>query len=174
MAIESFDDVLREVRDHPEWQAQLRSIVLTDELRQVPETVGTLAAAQRDAQAQLLALTEQVGGLAAQTVTLTQGLAALTQQFAQRLERLVEAQERTEVRLQGLAEQVSVIAQRADRAIGYLVEQQYRSKAHAYFQRIATRLHVLTPEELDTMLDAAITDDVLQAWQAEQVRWADA
>lgn len=42
MAIESFEDVLRELRDHPEWQAQLRSIVLTDELRQVPETVGTL------------------------------------------------------------------------------------------------------------------------------------
>lgn len=66
---------------------------------------------------------------------------------------------------------MSVIAQRADRAIGYLVEQQYRSKAHAYFQRIARRLHVLTPEEL---LDAALAGGTLEVWQAEQVRWADA
>lgn len=125
-----------------------------------------------------------MGGLAAQTGTLTQGLAALTQglaalvqrvdELAQRLERLAEAQERTEVRLQGLAEQVSVIAQHADGGIGYLVEQQYRSKAHAYFQRIARRLHVLTPEELDALLDAALADHTLQAWQAEEVRWADA
>lgn len=90
MAIESFDDVLRQLRDHPEWQAQLRSIVLTDELREVPETVGALAVAQRDTQAQLLALTEQVSGLAQRVDAV-----ALT------LERLAEAQERTEVRLQG-------------------------------------------------------------------------
>lgn len=42
-----------------------------------------------------------------------------------------------------------------------------------YFQRIQ-RLHVLTPEELDTLLDGAMADELLESWQAEELRWADA
>lgn len=156
LAIDSFEDLLDQLHAHPEWSDRLRAVVLTERLLQLPdivaglaEQVRGLAEAQRGMQAQLAALTERVDALAA-------------------------AQETTEVRLQGLTEQVSKVATRADRAIGYLLELQYRSRAHAYLQRIARRLHVLTGEELDDLLEPALEAGTVSSFEAEHVRWADA
>lgn len=160
MAIESFEDILEGLRTNPTWLSQLRALVLTEELLALPATVAALVEGQRDLQQALTELTLRVD--------------ALTARVDEGIKSLLAAQETTEVRLQGLAEQLSAVSIRTDRAIGFMVEQQYRQKAHAYFQTIARRLKVLGPEEIDILLDTAMDAGQIQDWEAEQIRWADA
>lgn len=162
-SIESFDDLMAQLETHPEWLHRLRVLVLTDELTALPERVAQLAAAQQGMQQVLEQLIGEV-----------RRLAEGQRQLIQRVDALAQAQETTEVRLQGLTEQLSIVAARADRAIGFLVEQQYRQKAHAYFQTIATRIRVLSAREIDELLEPAVEEGAITAHEASEVRWSDA
>ena len=163
MAIERFDDLIEMLQTHPEWRQQLRQLVLTDELIGLPDLVAELVGAQRQSQQQLSALTERMGQLVVRM-----------DQLVVRMDQLAEAQATTEARLQGLAAQLSRVADRTDAAYGYIVELRYRQRAHAYFQRIARRIHVLSGEELDDLLEPAIEQGVLAEQEAGQVHLADA
>lgn len=162
-SIESFDDLMAQLETHPEWLHRLRALVLTDELTALPERVAQLAAAQQGMQQVLEQLIGEV-----------RRLAEGQRQLIERVDALAQAQETTEVRLQGLTEQLSIVAARADRAIGFLVEQQYRQKAHAYFQTIATRIRVLSAREIDELLEPAVEEGAITAHEASEVRWSDA
>lgn len=155
-SIESFDDLLEQLETHPEWRQRLRAVVLTDELTALPERVAELATVLDRTQQTLARLAEG------------------QRQLIERVESLAQAQETTEVRLQGLTEQLSIVAVRADRAIGFLVEQQYRQKAHAYFQTIATRIRVLSALQIDELLEPAVEGGQITAHEASEVRWSDA
>jgi len=170
MAIESVEQLLTELREHPEWRERVRAVVLGERQTILPEVVDRLAQSQERTQRQVDALVE------AQQRTQQQldQLAGRVDALAERMDRLVEAQETTEVRLQGLAEQLSTVAGRADRAIGYLMEQQYRGKAHAYFQTLARRIRMVSLDRLDDLLDAALADGSITELEAGEVRWADA
>jgi uncharacterized protein YoxC len=223
MAIRSFEELMEGLRANPSWQAQMRAVLLGDEVLGLPAAVAALTGRVDDVAGQMATLTQRVDtltqrvddlagrvdaltqqvdtltqrvddlagrvdALTQRVDTLTQRVDDLTQQIAvltrrldafiehidERLSALVTAQETTEARLQGLAEQLSAVSVRADRAIGYMLELQYRGKAHAYFQTIARRIRVLDPEELDSLLDAALEAGQIEGWEAEQVRWADA
>jgi hypothetical protein len=45
--IRDFYDVVRALDAHPEWRADLRRLILTDELLALPEQIGLSAAAER-------------------------------------------------------------------------------------------------------------------------------
>jgi uncharacterized protein YoxC len=202
MAIGSFEELLDGLRGNPGWQAQLRALLLTDELLALPAAVAGLVDGQREMQraiatlherdealwqalAQLTRRVDQLGERVDQLGERVDQLGERVDQLGERVDQLarrivegmaalIAAQETTEVRLQGLAEQLSAVSIRTDRAIGYMLEQQYRGKAHAYFQTIARRMKVLGPEEVDLLLDAALDAGQIEPWEAEQVRWADA
>lgn len=142
------DDLLRLLRERPEWRAALRREVLTDELLALPETTAVLVG--------------HVG-------TLAERMDALTQ----RMDALIAAQERTEQRLAGLVEQVSGMATRLDGVVGYVVERRYHDRAHAYFSTLARRIHVLQPDELEDILEAALAAGQLDERAAQEVRLAD-
>jgi len=163
MAIESFEELLRQLRARPEWREQLRVVVLSEQLLALPGIVSELAAAQLRTETELGQLIERVDALAERMDALTE-----------RVDALVDAQDRTEARMAGLVEQLSLLGGRLDRAIGYLVEQQYRGKAHAYFQTIARRIHVLTADELEDLLERAMKSGAIDEYQAREIRWADA
>jgi hypothetical protein len=61
--IRDFHEVIRLLEAHPEWQAELRRVILTDDLLRLPEQVQALVAVQRRTEEQLLALTKQVATL---------------------------------------------------------------------------------------------------------------
>jgi hypothetical protein len=61
---DEFHDLLRLVESHPEWRAELRRLVLTNELLALPEQIGVLTE-------QMTALTAQVTSLARSVQTLT-------------------------------------------------------------------------------------------------------
>ena len=73
-----FHDLIRLIEAHPEWRAELRRLVLTDELLALPQQVGvlthevtTLAATEQHLAEQMTALTVQGTALARSVQTLT-------------------------------------------------------------------------------------------------------
>ncbi len=156
---DDFHTLVRMVEDHPEWRADLRRLLLTDEL---------------------LLLPEQMVQFRAQTELQFQELrGAIT--------RLVEAQQRTEARVEALAEaqlqtetQIATLVEAGQKLVtdvgtlkGMSLEYEYRSKVFAYFSRVINRPHVLGPDELATLLSDAVDAGVLSDTQAHEISLAD-
>ena len=139
--VDAFHDLIRLVEAHPEWRAELRRLVLTDELLALPEQVGaltrevtTLATTQQRLAEQMTALTIQVTALARSVQTLTDDMGDLK---------------------------------------GRNLEADYRTKGPAYFGRLIRRPHVLTSDELVTLLEDAREHGVLSDAEVQELYDAD-
>ncbi|HLG72129.1 MAG TPA: hypothetical protein VK009_17060 [Chloroflexota bacterium] len=150
--VDDFQDLLRLLEQHPEWRAELRRQVLSEELLGLPELVLQLAD-RVDQLAEAERRTEE------RLDTLTMRLDALTM----RVDALAQAQERTEQRIEALADQVGTLADRmgtmADRLgsiEGDLLEWRFEKFAAAYFSRLARRLRVVDRSTLADALDEAV------------------
>jgi hypothetical protein len=124
---DEFHDLLRLVESHPEWRAELRRLVLTDELLALPEQIGVLTE-------QMTALTAQVTSLARSVQTLTDDVGNLK---------------------------------------GRSLEADYRTKGPAYFGRLIRRPHVLTSDELVTLLEDAHEHGVFSDAEIQELYDAD-
>ncbi|MCS7157958.1 MAG: hypothetical protein N0A16_09550 [Blastocatellia bacterium] len=254
--VKDFRDLVRILEKHPEWQAELRRLILTEELLALPGLVRELADAQRQVVEQLLILGQQVRALAEIQQRTEERISALEEQVralaeaqrrteervstleeqvralaeAQRrteeqVHALAEAQRRTEERVSTLEEQVRALAeaqrrteeqiralaeaqQRAEEQIralaeaqrhaderiklltdrmadvqGRVLEWRYREHAHAYFDDLLRRIHVLSTQELANLLDEPMARGALSRAERKEIlmsdivlrgrRWAD-
>ncbi|NIO70388.1 MAG: hypothetical protein GTN71_15520 [Anaerolineae bacterium] len=167
--VEDFFDLARLLEQRPEWRAELRRLLLPDEVLSLPQTVQALAG-------QVQALAEEVRALAEAQRRTEEQVAAL-----------VEAQRRIEEQIAALAEaqtaltsDVQLLTKRVDslsQDVGYLkgitLELRYRDRAPAYFRRLARRLRVLAAHELDTLLDEAVQAGKLAESEADEIMEAD-
>jgi len=117
--VNDFPDLLRLLAEHPQWQVELRNLILHDEFLALPQVVRELAEAQRELAEAQRRTEQRVEGLAEaqrRTEQRVEELAEAQRRTEQRVEELAEAQRRTEQRVEELAE-----AQRAlGRAFGQL------------------------------------------------------
>ncbi|MBS1251912.1 MAG: hypothetical protein MAG451_00946 [Anaerolineales bacterium] len=162
--VTEFHDLVGILEAHPEWQQELRRLVLTGELLALPEIVRDLAQAQQRTEQRL------------------DELAQAQQRTEQRLERLeetvqalAEAQQRTEERLQSLIESVQILTRRVEGLtddVGTLkeiaLEQKYRENAPAYFGGPTfRRVRALPTYEVANLLEDAIERGDL-TWEERQ------
>jgi hypothetical protein len=124
---DEFHDLIRLVESHPEWRAELRRLVLTDELLALPEQVGVLTE-------QMTTLTVQVTALARSIQTLTDDVGEIK---------------------------------------GRSLEADYRTKGPAYFGRLIRRPHVLTSDELVTLLEDTREHGVFSDAEIQELYAAD-
>lgn len=143
--VEEFRDLVRLVEAHPEWRADLRRLVLTDELLLLPQQVAELRVRSE-------------------------------QQFQE----LTEAQRRTEDQLTILTVQVTSLARSVERLTddvgelkGKMLEMDYRTKGPAYFSRVVRRPHVLTSDEVVTLVESAREHGMLSDAEAQELYDAD-
>jgi hypothetical protein len=140
---------------HPEWRAEVRRLVLTDELLALPDLVRELAEAQKRTEQRVEELVE------AQKRT------------ELRVQELAQAQGRAEQRmdrLEGAMAELVQVQQRmwADlsRLKGQGLEHQYARKAASYLGRWLRRVRVVLPGALDaateSQLETRLTLDELQ------------
>jgi cell division protein FtsB len=146
--VQDLHDFVALVTQHPEWRAELRRLVLTEELLELPQIVRDLAEAQQRTEQQVAQLTQQV----------TQ----LTQQVAQ----IVEALRRTERQIVRLQDDVGGLK-------GMALEQRYRTHAFAYLSRLVRRTHVLTDDELVALLEEAVARGALSEDGMDEIGRAD-
>jgi hypothetical protein len=75
--VEEFRDLVRILEERPEWRAELRRLVLTDEILTLPELVRALVEAQRRTEEQVAALVEAQRHTEERVTTLEERVAAL-------------------------------------------------------------------------------------------------
>src|SRR5439155_12375297 len=171
--VEDFNDLVRILEEKPEWRAALRRQVLTDELLALPEQVASLRAeterrfqelieAQRRTDAQLAALTGQVTELV-DAQRRTDG------QIAE----LIEAQKRTDGQIVELTQVVRTLVDDVGELKGDALENRYRNRVFAYFGRLLRRAHVLSPDELTSLLEEAVDSGALSEAEADEVALVD-
>src|SRR5262249_61466450 len=146
--VQDFHDLVALLTQHPEWRAEIRRLVLTEELLALPQIVRDLAEAQQRTEQQVAQLTQQV--------------AQLTQQVAQ----IVEAQRRTEWQIVRLQDDVGELK-------GIVLEQRYRTHAMAYFSRLLRRMHAITDDELVALLEEAVARGELSEEGMDEIARAD-
>jgi hypothetical protein len=146
--VEDFEDLLRLLEQHPDWRAQLRRQVLSDEVLQLPEIVGQLAG-------RVDQLGERVEQLAAAQRKTEELLDALTGQVAT------------------LADRIGTMADRLGSIEGDLLEWRFERYAPAYFSRLARRLRVVDRSALADVLDDAVDAGTLSEPEREDALRAD-
>ncbi|MCS6924643.1 MAG: hypothetical protein NZ578_01955 [Candidatus Binatia bacterium] len=209
--VDEFHDLLRLLQERPEWRAELRRVVLTDELLALPvqvaefraeterrfqelaqaqarteQRVEALAQAQARTEKHVAALAEaqarteeQVQALSTRVTQLAEAQARTeekVQALSTRVTQLAEAQARTEIQLTALAEQVAKLAQRLEGLTievgelkGMQLEADYRVKGHAYFSRLVRRPHVLSADEVTTLVEDAQDRGILSEAEAREL-----
>jgi hypothetical protein len=189
--IHDLRDLIQLLEQHPEWRAEVRRLVLTEELLALPELVRGLAEGQRQMQEDLRTL----AAAQARTEERLEALAAAQARTEERLETLVAAQARTNERLEALAaaqgrtedrqsriEEVvgnhTASLRRLENDVGRLkgsdLERSYRERPIAYFSGVIRRARALTPDQLQGLLDQAVAGGRLTEDEADDVMLADA
>ena len=181
--LKDFQDVIRVLEEHPEWQAELRRVLLTKDFLTLPEQVSRLTesvhelvAAQTRTEQRLNTLTEQVAMLTeAQTRT------------EQRLNSLAEAQARTEQQLSALTtqikdltEQVTVLTKTTQSLVddmgkvkGVGLETRLRLSGSPFFGVVLRKPAVLSRGEVTDLLDEAESQGQLTPTEMREVQLAD-
>ena len=126
--VEEFRDLVRILEEKPEWRAELRRLVLTEELLSLPEQVAALRA-ETERRFQEMAAT--VDKLAGEVAKLEVGMGDL-----------VKTQKRLIIDVADLK--------------GERLERRYRERAPAYFGGLIRRARALTTEDLDELLEPAV------------------
>ena len=140
--ISDLNDLLRILREQPEWLAEVRRVLLTDELLKLPDLVRELVEAQRRTDERLAEFQQRIER---QMAEFQQRIERQMAEFQQRIEQqMAEFQQRTDQRFAELAEaqrrtdeRLAEFQQRTEEQIGELkgtlLEMDYRAKVGAIF-----------------------------------------
>jgi hypothetical protein len=153
--VEDFHDLIALLAQHPEWRAELRRHVLSDELLSLPALVQQLAEAQTRAEARL------------------EGVEARLEGVETRLSRLEAAIVRLEGAVEALVDAQGSMDTRLGRVEGTILEIQYARRAPAYFGAIARRLRVVETGPLADLLDDAVEEGRLTGEERDTIMLAD-
>ncbi len=178
--IQDFHDLVRLLEAHPEWRAELRRLVLSEELLRLPElvqqlieahrraeerldrleaTVAQLVEAQHKAEERLQHVEERLDRLEATVAQLIEAQRKAEERLQRaeaRLERVEKRLEHVEIRLDGVEKRLEKTEDRLSKVWGGFLESRYRERAHAYFAPILSRIRVLSSEQLVQLLDEAL------------------
>lgn len=178
--VEDFSDLIRILKERPDWRDDLRRQVLTEELLALPSQVAELRASTEQRFQELAAAQARTG---ARLEALTQaqarteaGLEALVQAQARteaKVSALAVVQTRVEVQIENLTQSVQTLNDSVGELKGITTELEYRTKARAYFGRFLRRLHVLSSDEVAGLLDDAVDGGALSEGQADDFASAD-
>ena len=162
--VHDFHDLVVLLEQHPEWQAELRRLILTKDILELPEivqkisiTIQELAEAQKRTEESLNKLTARVDKLSERVDELAEAqkrteeslnkLTARVDKLSERVDELAEAQKRTEESLNKLTARVDKLSERVDE----LAEAQKRTEES--LNKLTTRVDKLS-ERVDELAEA--------------------
>ena len=199
--VEDFHDLVQLLEDRPEWRAEMRRLVMSDEYLAVPEQIAELQRQTAEQQSQTAELQRQVAELQRQVAELQRQVAELQRQVAE-LQRQVAELQRQVAELERKVEQLQIEVAELRRDLEQLridmerrfgqvqvrldqlttdvaqlkgdnLERRYREHAYSYFGRLIHKSRVIGKQQLFEMLDEAVEHGVLSQGDREQVGWAD-
>ena len=146
--VEDFHDLIELLGQRPEWRADLRRLVLSDDLLELPALVRQLV----EAQARTEAAIARLAAAQDRTEARMDGLDTRLHSIDTRLDRI-------EIRLGDID--------------GEVIEHRYAHRGPALLGRIARRLHVIESGPLSELLDDAIDEGRLTIDEREAIMLAD-
>ncbi|MCS6846524.1 MAG: hypothetical protein RMN52_02265 [Anaerolineae bacterium] len=189
--VSDFHDLVELLEQHPQWRQELRRLVLTDELldlprivRELSDRIAELVEAHKRAEARLDRVESRLDRVDQQIAELVEAQRRTDEKIAELVEaqrrtdekiaELVEAQRRTE----GVVAELVVSQQQMSEDIGTLkgfaIEQSFRTRPLAWYGKILRRPHVLTDEELIDLIEPALERGLLTDDQFRDLSLADA
>jgi len=145
--VEEFRDLIRILEEKPEWRAELRRLVLTEELLSLPEQVAALRA---ETERRFQEMAAEISRLSAAVAKLEAAVARLEAGMGD----LVKTQKRLVIDVADLK--------------GERLERRYRERAPAYFRGLIRRARALTTEDLDELLEPAVDRGRLSEGEADK------
>ncbi|GBC82347.1 Chromosome partition protein Smc [bacterium HR10] len=127
--VHDYLELLRLLQERPEWRAELRRLLLTDELLALPEIVRELAEAQRRTEEHVGRVEEQIAALAEAQRRTEERVGRVEERMSwveEQIAALAEAQRRTEERVGRVEEQIAALAEaqrRTEERVGRVEEQ---------------------------------------------------
>ncbi|MFN3414038.1 MAG: hypothetical protein ACK42L_08270 [Thermoanaerobaculum sp.] len=155
-SVVDFHDLLRALEEHPEWRAELRRLILSEEFLTLPVTVRRLE--------------EELAKLAATVERLVES----QEQMQAAIRELTEAQARTENALKQLTLRVDTMSGQLGDVRGQLLEIRFREKAPANLGRFLRKVQVLPAVKVAELLDQAVDAGRLNWEERQTVLLADA
>jgi len=173
-----FHELISLLEQHPEWRAELRRLILTEELLTVPETVSQLVEAQKRTDEQIRQLTEaqrqtteQIRQLTARVDDLTVRLEQLTarvDELTARVDQIAEEIQALARRVEELTTVVNSLAQSFQKIVDdvaklkeFYLEERYHSRAAIYFGSLIRRTRAIDHDDLCRLLDDALDQGIL-------------
>ncbi len=154
--IADFHDLVVLLENNPEWRAEVRRLVLTEDILTLPQFVRQLAQTVTELSQSVAELSQSVAGLSQSVAELTES----QKRTEARVEELAEAQKRTDAHLEELAvaqnrtdahlEELAEAQKRTDSHIEELAEAQKRTEVH--LSRLETRFGATVEEEAADVL----------------------
>jgi hypothetical protein len=159
--LRDFQDLIRLLREHPDWREELRALLLTQELLTLPVLVRELAETVAHLANRMDQLTQTVAHLAEEQQRLAEGLRQLTEeqqrltegqrQLTEGLQQLTGEQQRLTEGLRQLTGGQQRLEVQMGEVRGWTLEQRYRNNAAAYFGRF---LRQVQPVHVGRLADA--------------------
>ena len=154
--VEDFHDLVRLLEERPEWRAEMRRLVLSDEYLAVPEQIAEF---RRDAEQRFREIDEHIAEVRAEVAELRRDTES---HFV-----------RVDLQLGQLQTDMKAVKDDVAQLKGENLERRYRERARAYFGRLIRKAQVVTAEELSSLLEDAEGRGVLSASDRDEVGWAD-
>jgi hypothetical protein len=158
-SVDDFQDLLRLLDQHPEWRAELRRQVLTEELLALPAEVREMAARSDERFTRIEATLDRLAAAQERTEARMEELAAALRSIDARTAEIVVVSNRLETRL--------------GRTEGITLELRFAKNGPAYFFRLARRLRLVDTGVLADILDDAIDAGQIQDDDREEILNAD-
>ncbi|WP_448576989.1 hypothetical protein [Thermomicrobium sp.] len=181
--VEDFQDLVRLLAQHPEWRSELRRLLLSEELLTVPERlaraeqllaesvrrdeersrqVAELIEAVRENTRQIAELRETVAEQTRQIAELRVVVQEHTRQIAELRETVAEHSrqiERLSETVQILSQRLDKVAERADMALGELLELRAERRLSSWLGRLLRGIRVRPPGEWERELRPLLSPD---------------
>ncbi len=161
-SVQDYYDLTRLLAEHPEWRAQLRQLVLSDELLTLPALVRELTEAQKRTEQRV----EELARAQVRTEQRLERLEVVVADLAEaqkrtelQLTELAVAQRRTEQALAALTDAQKRTGDIADQLLGRDLERKYRERAGAYFGKWLKPVEVISPNDLREALEARLREN---------------
>ncbi|MCX8062758.1 MAG: hypothetical protein N3D16_09250, partial [Anaerolineales bacterium] len=140
--VSDYHDLVRLLQQHPEWREELRHLLLTPDVLELPQAVRELVEAHKRAEERLTRLEQSVAELV-----------EVQRQLAEEQRQLIEAHKRSEERLTRLEQTVAELSENQKRAEERLTRLEQTVAELVEGQRQLTEAQKKTEEKLQKLTD---------------------
>jgi len=142
--VENFRDLIKLLEEHPEWRAELRRLVLSEELLTMPERLDRLTRAVEQSDARLAAVEAALRELAVRQAEMAAALARLTERVDQ------------------LAASHATLRREFDDLKGWTLELRYERRLPSILGHMLRRARVATPVVFLEEIEDRISEEAFE------------